>query len=263
MAKQATTASRRTISPDSPRKKMKDKRRVQLIEANMASIAERGLTETTITHVSEAAGMSRGIINFYFDSKETMMRETLAHLLEEQTGCWQQGLEKAEKSPAREKLEAVLAALFSSKICTKKKLAVWAAFVAHAATHAPYRFQIQQANEKLHAALAEILVQAPVVKPEASQQLLALIDGLWLAQILGDSMRERKDMVALCLALCEPQATMTPAPLAAETGNVTRLPRRAEPRPSAAVEKQVRKPAAKPRMEPEEPPVVADLFALL
>ncbi len=260
MARQATTAKvRRTISPDSPRKKMKDKRRVQLIEANMTSIAERGLTETTITHVSEAAGMSRGIINFYFDSKETMMRETLAHLLEEQNECWQQALEKAQSASARDKLEALLTALFSNKICTRKKLAVWAAFVAHAATHAPYRFQIAQAKEQLRSRVDAIFQDIPGFKPAITEQLLVQLDGLWLAQILGDSMRERKELVGLCIQMCEAMAGVSAAP--APSAKVTPLTRRDE-KPALTV-KPARKNPVKPRVEADEPPVVADLFASL
>lgn len=261
MARQAQGArTRRTISPDSPRKRMKDKRRVQLIEANMTSIAERGLTETTITHVSEAAGMSRGIINFYFDSKETMMRETLAYLMEEQTSCWQQALEKAAAAPAQEKLEALLGALFSNKICTRKKLSVWAAFVAHAATHAPYRHQIAHASRQLREGLESIVSGMPGIPAHTADHLLALVDGLWMAQILGESMRERKELVSLCLAVCHsavPQQTAaTPVKV-----KVTALPRREEKPPLPV--KPVRKAALKLRTEAEEAPVVADLFAAL
>ncbi len=262
MARQDKGAKgRRTISPDSPRKRMKDKRRIQLIEANMVSIAERGLTETTITHVSEAAGMSRGIINFYFDSKETMMRETLSHLMEEQTACWQQALEKAPEAP-REKLEALLGALFSNKICTRKKLSVWAAFVAHAATHAPYRFEINQATAQLREGLNTILGTMKGTGPHASEQILALVDGLWMGQILGESMRERKDMVALCLSVCAPVQQVASSPAAGVgKAKVTPLPRR-DDKPALPV-KPARKTALKPRAEQEEAPVVADLFATL
>ncbi len=264
MARQAKGAgARRSINPDSPRKRMKDKRRIQLIEANMTSIAERGLTETTITHVSEAAGMSRGIINFYFDSKETMMRETLAYLVEEQTACWQQALEKTAHASASEKMEALLTALFSNKICTRKKLSVWAAFVAHAATHAPYRFQIAQGNQQLRAALEQITGAAPGNKVQSVDTLLALIEGLWLAQILGDSMRERRELVALCMSVCDrsKETVHTNAAATLAKAKVTPLPRREE-RPALPV-KPARKAVVKARSETEEAPVVADLFAAL
>jgi TetR/AcrR family transcriptional repressor of bet genes len=255
MARQASSAqARRSISPDSPRKRIKDRRRAQLIEANIASIAQHGLAETTITHVSEAAGMSRGIINFYFDSKETMMRETLDHLLEEQRACWQAALEKASEGSSGHRLEAIISALFSSKICTRKKLAVWSAFVAHAATHAPYRYRIAESVSILRHTLEELLAaQGAEDQHHAAERLLALVEGLWMRQILSESTLERREMVELCLSLhrnrpAAPKRKPSPAEM---------LP--SLPRPALHSRRAM---AELPASE-EEAPVVADLFAAL
>ena len=75
-----------------PRANVKDKRKSQLIAAALESIAKRGLMETTITHISKGAGMSRGIINFYFNSKEMMMREALKTLIDEYEDMWREVL---------------------------------------------------------------------------------------------------------------------------------------------------------------------------
>lgn len=253
---------KRTISPDSPRKKIKDKRRVQLIEANMESIAVRGLTETTITHISETAGMSRGIINFYFDSKETMMRETLTHLLEEQTLAWQEALEKSANAPAQEKLQALVKALFSTRICARKKLAVWAAFIAHAATHAPYRYAFEQATVKLSETLNALLEEQSGSKAAQglSLQILGMVRGFWLEQLVGDKSLDKSAMETLCLRMVHPAAKERP------------LAHTSAPRPEAtsnALLKESRKPKAMAgtkksgKTHVEEAPVVADLFASL
>ncbi len=252
---------KRTISPDSPRKKIKDKRRVQLIEANMESIAVRGLTETTITHISETAGMSRGIINFYFDSKETMMRETLTHLLEEQTLAWQEALEKASGS-SPEKLQAIVKALFSSRVCARKKLAVWAAFIAHAATHAPYRFAFEQANRQLAEAIH------PLVDSSQSEaltaQLLGIMRGFWLEQLVGDKSLDKATMEALCLRIVQParekeqvRANAYTPPLARTDTSNPLLKESRKPKAMTSGKK------APKSTHVEESPVVADLFASL
>lgn len=251
-----SSAKKRTISPDSPRKKIKDKRRVQLIEANMESIAVRGLTETTITHISETAGMSRGIINFYFDSKETMMRETLAHLLEEQTATWQEALEKAAGQKPQEQLQAIIKALFSSRICARKKLAVWAAFIAHAATHAPYRFAFEQANRQLADAISPLVQES--AQSALVTQLLGMVRGFWLEQLVGDKSLDKAMMETLCLRLVQPSA--------AREKERAHIP---APRPEASLAlKDAKKPKAmqagkKPLARVEDAPVVADLFASL
>ena len=45
-------------------------RRQELIDAAITSIAEHGLARTTVARVAEAAGLSQGILSFYFDGKQ-------------------------------------------------------------------------------------------------------------------------------------------------------------------------------------------------
>ena len=50
-----------------------DFRRQQLIDAAMSSIAENGLARTTVARVAEGAGLSQGIMNFYFEGKQALL----------------------------------------------------------------------------------------------------------------------------------------------------------------------------------------------
>lgn len=208
-----TLAKRRTINPDSPRKKIKDKRRVQLLEANMESIAKRGLAETTITHISQAAGMSRGIINFYFDSKETMMIETLRHILEEQARVWNDALERSASEEPAKQLRAVINALFANGSCGKRILTVWAAFIAHAVTHAPYRNELEQQTHALKGSMGRIWKQINVRDDEAmfSNHIYALVRGFWVELMLSESTRSREDMAAEVWAFIEENMDTKPA----------------------------------------------------
>ena len=54
-----------------------DVRRQQLIEATMTCIREYGLDGTTIAKVTQEAGLSNGIVNFYFKTKQELLSETL------------------------------------------------------------------------------------------------------------------------------------------------------------------------------------------
>lgn len=179
-----------------PRINVKDKRKQQLMIATMDSIAKRGLSETTITHISKGAGMSRGIINFYFTSKEQMLRETLAYLIEEYESVWQTATDKV-KGGAREKLEALVTVHFSKKLCNAKRLNVLAAFWAHAASHAPYREQLEKSDAKLRNVLERYLAEIGTSKEAASNalRLHSLIRGLWVEAMLGSA---SNDMLALC-----------------------------------------------------------------
>ena len=58
----------------------REARRRQLIEATIASIAELGFADTTLSTVTTRAGLSHGTINFHFKSKEFLFVETLTYL---------------------------------------------------------------------------------------------------------------------------------------------------------------------------------------
>ena len=70
-------------------------RRQQLIDSTIDSIAKRGFSGTTLADVADGAGLSRGIVNFHFKSKEMLLVETLRYLAEEYRDAWRRGLERA------------------------------------------------------------------------------------------------------------------------------------------------------------------------
>ena len=72
-----------------PRKMSRDTRRAQLIEATIETLALRGYARTTLTEVARMAGLSHGVVNFHFDTKEKLLSETLALLAEEFRLNWQ------------------------------------------------------------------------------------------------------------------------------------------------------------------------------
>lgn len=162
-----------------PRVNVKDKRKQQLIDANMMSIARRGLVDTTIAHVSDGANMSRGIVNFYFTSKEKMMQETLSFLMGEQLACWQAALQSAPQEPVA-KIDAMARALMGDKLCSVRRLAVLNAFVGHAGTHACYAKIIRAADDAFIQQVKLLWQQAGYSAKEAevrAKQVLAIIRG--------------------------------------------------------------------------------------
>jgi len=180
------------------RANVKDKRKAQLIAAALESIAKRGLMETTITHISKGAGMSRGIINFYFTSKEMMLRETLKTLIDEYETEWGEALTKAGDT-GRSRLNAVLKVHFDKKLCSARRLNVMSAFWGHAATQSAYRAQLEAADAKIETALTEALAHALSSSLEearhAATQLHALIRGLWLNYMLNPQGVNRESLL--------------------------------------------------------------------
>ena len=61
----------------------KEVRRKQLIDATMRAIGRYGYASLTLTHVAGEAGLSPGIVNFYFKSKDQLLIATLENIAEE------------------------------------------------------------------------------------------------------------------------------------------------------------------------------------
>ena len=115
-------------TPDLPaRKKSRAVRRSQLIEATITTLARRGYARTTLTEVARTAGLSHGLVNFHFDSKERLLAETLAFLADEYRQTWLADLETAGDDPVAQ-LDALIRADFSAAICTQSRLSVWCSF---------------------------------------------------------------------------------------------------------------------------------------
>lgn len=258
-----------------PRINVKDKRKQQLIDANIASIAKRGLSETTIAHVSQGAGMSRGIVNFYFTTKESMMQETCQYLADEYAGAWERALDKlGEGAAAEDAVRAMVAAHFTSATCNQKKLAVWVAFWGHASSHAAYKKIIAAADSAFDAKLRELWAQIDTAAVDAdtfAYELQALIRGSWLSFLLAANAADRDTLAARCeayvtraLSAAAPVAAAKPAKKAVKASveaeeeapsvdNVTDLA-------AAKTEKAAKKKAPKPAAD--EQPALGDLFAL-
>ncbi len=141
-------AGRKQISEKSPRKLAKDKQRQHLLNANIECIAKMGLSETSITHISKAANMSRGIVNFYFESKEKMMLETLDYLLMQQELLWKSVLEESESATV---FKVVAGKLLMTP--SRRHQRAWMAFAAHAASHTSYGQKFKDASDALSAAM--------------------------------------------------------------------------------------------------------------
>ena len=60
---------------------LKEARKIQLMEATIDCIAARGFADLTLADVAKTAGLSVGIVNFYFRSKDVLLIETLRHLV--------------------------------------------------------------------------------------------------------------------------------------------------------------------------------------
>jgi AcrR family transcriptional regulator len=172
------------------RKASKEIRRQQLIEATIDSLARRGYSETTMADVADGAGLSRGIVNFHFESKEKLLVATLQHMYEEYSAHWRNALQRAGDDPA-EQLKALVAADFDRAVSTRRKLAAWCAFWGEAKSRPTY----QALCGARDAAYQDVFVQLctrlgeeggyPFEPQGIALALTAMSEGLWLRLMMG------------------------------------------------------------------------------
>ncbi len=151
------TAPKEADGEKKGRKASKETRRLQLIEATIDSLAKRGYAETTMADVADGAGLSRGIVNFHFESKEKLLVATLQHMSEEYAAHWRGALERAGPDPAR-RMAAVVAADFDRAVCTRRKLAAWCAFWGEAQSRPMYQTHCSS-NDRAYTSTLEGLCQ--------------------------------------------------------------------------------------------------------
>ena len=90
-------------------------RRQQLIDATIQCLARKGLSGTTMVDITQQAGLSLGIVNLHFISKERLLIETLQFVADE----YQQGLEKIYRNKTlsvEEKIKAQADYDFSKRL---------------------------------------------------------------------------------------------------------------------------------------------------
>ena len=102
----------------------KERRRQQLIDATIKCISKKGLGSTTLSDVAKEAGLSQGIVNLHFDSKDNLLTETLRYLSEDYKLHFTHTLEKSPPDPAS-RLLAIMEMDLQPAVCDRKKLAVW------------------------------------------------------------------------------------------------------------------------------------------
>lgn len=180
----------------------KERRRQQLIDATIKCISKKGLGSTTLSDVAREAGLSQGIVNLHFDSKDNLLAETLRFLAEEYDQQFMQTLDESPPAPAA-KLLALKEMSLKPTVCDRPKLAVWFAFMGEAKAVPTYQ-KICAAREKKYADVTRELVEKIVQDGdypdidarEIADALSALSDGLWLSCLINPKSFDRTRALA-------------------------------------------------------------------
>ena len=183
----------------------RDRRRAELIAATIKCIARSGLGAVTMQEITREAGMSLGIVNLHFDTKEKLLIETLRLIADEYRAGWRRILDSDMSSAA--KLAALIDFDFSVRVADRSKLAVWFAFWGETKARPTYRricADVDRAiddelNELCTALVAEGRYRG-IDADRVATTYSALTNGLWLDILVCPEEIDRTKARAICLA---------------------------------------------------------------
>ena len=180
--------------------KSKEVRQEELIAATMRCIARVGLSATTLQMVTREAGLSLGIANLHFQSKENLLRATLESVMREyHSGQFAILEDEGEVSPAV-RLGRLLDFQFSARVTNREKMSVWFAYYGEASARPMYQkicaSMDRLAANKLEQVLAALISTGGYQRLDAKQLAtgyLAMIDGLWLSLLVAPRSLTKKN----------------------------------------------------------------------
>jgi TetR/AcrR family transcriptional repressor of bet genes len=188
------------------RANVKHLRREQLIEATMKTIARHGYARTTMAHVAKAAGLSQGIVNFYFKTKEALLYETFVHLAGEYETLVEQALDGAGDNPV-DGLIAMIETDLGPRVCTPTKIPVWLAFWAESRSRPKYRDLCRNLaddySRQVHELCERLVARGGYEGLDLetiSVGFVALIDGFWVNLGVAPHFVDREKAKAACRA---------------------------------------------------------------
>lgn len=166
--------------------RIEDIRREELIEAAHRIFLQEGLRGLTTTKICREAGMSQGILTYYFKDKEEVLFEMVRRnnrILAEQV---LEHLKQAENGYAR--IIAVIDGLFPADRFDRATANAWVSLFAEAAHNERYRRLLTPYYRRLRSNLASTL--KPMLPAQDIDHIVrgftALVDGLWLRRGYSD-----------------------------------------------------------------------------
>jgi AcrR family transcriptional regulator len=192
-----------------PRRKLSDARRRQILKAAVQVIAEKGLCDTGIKDVADQAGTSPALVIYYFGKKDVLLAEALSFADEQfyaQTADAVAGL-----SSARDRLVELVRCSCSvgEDEHDFDEWVLWLDLWARAPRDPDVARDRAAMDRRWRQTIGEIVREgqatgefAPVDVTAFALRLGALIDGLAIQVVLKDPEVTRERMFDLCMDLC-------------------------------------------------------------
>lgn len=177
---------------------------LKLISSTIKHLSKKGINDLTMYDVSQGAGLSQGIVNFHFKSKELLLIETLKFISNEYLASFEKYISKAGDDP-KKKIINMIENDFSPKICTPEKISVWFTFLSEIKFKPAYRQICRQRDIYYQNITEDIFLELiKIEKNDLSKKNLSiafqsLVMGLWLNQLDSPSKFSRLESKKICI----------------------------------------------------------------
>jgi TetR/AcrR family transcriptional regulator, transcriptional repressor of bet genes len=183
-----------------PKLGMEPIRKAALVNATIAEIGRTGSLDVTVSQIAKRAGMSSALAHHYFGGKEAMFLAAMRHVLTLYGAEVRGALAVADGPEAR--VQAIVRASFTPANFRREVVGAWLNFYVMAQTMPEAKHLLSVYHARLRSNLRYGL--RPLVGArahEVAEALAALIDGVYLRQVLAGGATDRAQAVELVLGV--------------------------------------------------------------
>lgn len=166
-----------------------DERRAEVLAAVWRVIERAGIEHATVRSIAKEAGYSAGILGHYFEDKEDILTSALRLSHQRTRERWARKLASLSGIEALRELIYDNLPLDEERVLeTRLEISYWARSLSNADVLAVKRKESEELYGRVQSLVAEAQergeIHADVVVEEATERLMALVDGLSLHAVL-------------------------------------------------------------------------------
>jgi TetR/AcrR family transcriptional repressor of bet genes len=183
-------------------------RREEFIKAAIDSIHKYGLHDATVNRIARDLGVSAGNIHYYFGGKDGLFEAAMHRLLSRIRE--RSALQLAMASLPEERLLAIISANLSPDVFQPAFCRAWLHFLAES-KHRPAFQRLQRINGmRVRSNIRSILrkIATPTLANVLTEELVALLDGLWAHRAQVDEGLEPAEALAFAKSFLDHRLAM-------------------------------------------------------
>lgn len=185
-------------------------RRRLLIEAATRCLEKGGIQAFTVDRICREAGVSRGLINHYFDGKDDLLVAVYqSSLYDTVTKHITRIAAMPSEAPALDRLCALVDGCFLEETFDRSNLLVWLALWGEVANNSKLRSVHRELYDSYRRRLAQDIAAVAQERKLSidplvlARSFIALMDGLWLEWCLDEKVVTPEEARAACYDLLE------------------------------------------------------------